>query len=382
MDQDNLQDDSSLFPVEGLPRIRRLHRSSPLKTFLRRWQEGKELPGEFLDVALPILEVPRNKQWVDRTVAAELLGRMPLEGQQRARAVRVLTEVLEDDALPLDFGGRLKNWFLRTALCSFPIALLISLRLIINIEFHEGIFAAWMIGVYGMMGLFIWLAIMLFISVPVMPVSYRIDKNRMNRVRVSAALALERLQAVDSVDTLIHWAVRDKSQKVRTAALSALRRVLPLLTVDYYGRLKVETIPLLCRLLGSSSVIEDGTILEALGKVGGGQAVEPVERYIAMYGDPTNLTRDKQLNPRIAISADQISAVGRGEVEAEPENLAQASRILPILKERQRIERDAASLVRASTSPKDPETILMRPAQDSGQTQEQILVRAIGTEDR
>jgi hypothetical protein len=173
--------------------------------------------------------------------------------------------------------------------------------------------------------------------------------SRVNTVRAAAATALGRLQipeAVGEVAAAVHDSPGTRQTPgtglVREAALNALPFLLDALTTHYYGRLPDQAIANLCRLLEhpNDRLILD--VLEALGRVGGGSAVEPVER---------------------------VARRGRAYTRQT------AERILPVLRERQRREREAATLLRPSIAPDDPSQVLLRPAQDTGQADVNLLLR-------
>ena len=58
----------------------------------------------------------------------------------------------------------------------------------------------------------------------------------------------------------------------------------------------------------------------------------------------------------------------------------EALRILPILYERRRREQESSRLVRAADAPLGPQQTLLRPYDSAGESDPQVLVRAIGAE--
>src|SRR5579863_2980538 len=93
-------------------------------------------------------------------------------------------------------------------------------------------------------------------------------------------MALGRLRAPQGIGALAA-ACRDRAEPVREAAVEALPSVLPTLTPAHYGTLDGQAVPNLCKLLYPFEAKWTRQILEALGKVGDGRAVEPVQRLIA-----------------------------------------------------------------------------------------------------
>jgi hypothetical protein len=165
-------------------------------------------------------------------------------------------------------------------------------------------------------------------SVPVVSVSLSLDRKQNNRVRAAAAVALGRLQSVESVGALT-TALYDHSAAVRRAAVPALKSALPLLTPEHYGQLGVQAIPNLCRALGHGDELLVLHVLDALEKVGDGRAVQPVEE---------TATRGR---------TDRIRQM--------------AIRILPLLQERQRQESASKMLLRAAVPTESAPHTLLRP---------------------
>jgi hypothetical protein len=182
---------------------------------------------------------------------------------------------------------------------------------------------------------------------PMLPFSYLEEVSRWNRVRAAAAAALGRLRAKECVDLLAQHSVRDNYAELTVAACGALESVIPYLEESDSVALHIDTVPNLCRIALHSSVfrLDCFELVHALGKVGDGRAIPPVER-LAKRG---------------------VTSAIRAEAE----------RVLPILKERLRKEREASSLLRASLAPDSPTDILLRPAQDVGASDPQQLVRSV-----
>jgi len=160
------------------------------------------------------------------------------------------------------------------------------------------------------------------------------------RVRVAAADALGDLAEPASVAPIAR-ALKDLTPSVRRAAWGALPRVLGKLDDRHYGHVERDTVPALCRALGKGPEAADLAILEALGHVGGTSAVEPVERMAG--GARWASVRDA------------------------------AQRILPILRDRRRVETDTTRLLR----PAQPNNAnhLLRPVEAGPSSDVSTLVR-------
>jgi len=169
-----------------------------------------------------------------------------------------------------------------------------------------------------------------------------------------AAEALGRLLAVEAVPALID--VLDDNLfdqaldegRVAAAAATALLRILPVLTEENCADIHTGLTLRLCRLLKHRDAGLILETIEALRRVGNGGAVEPVE----------------QLHDRT-----------RNEVVRE-----KAFLVLPILRERRRVEALHGTLLRASELPTS-EHALLRPAAYAGNDNAKELLRSAGKSD-
>ncbi len=194
---------------------------------------------------------------------------------------------------------------------------------------------------------FIMLRMMLIVTCAVAPLFLPLfclfDALYANRVRAAAVAALGYLKQASFLG-VITKATKDSSLVVRNAALDALPLVLPSLTPEHYGSFSSETISGLCHILDHAEAVLQLTILEALIKVGDGNAVRSVER---------------------------TAVKGRSE-----QARSLAIHVLPVLQQRQQQENASRMLLRASQSVSESSRILVRPAQESAGTEPHQLLRS------
>ncbi len=143
-------------------------------------------------------------------------------------------------------------------------------------------------------------------------------------------------------------AVFDADVGVRRAAEEAIIPILGAVTRAHQALLD-DAEPTICELLRHRSPAVRLAAIEALGRFAGGRAVEPVN----------DMTFDR--NP--------------------PEIDEALARVLPILRERQRQERQAASLLRPAHAPSDGADVLLRPAAGAPTEDPALLLRAVDGED-
>jgi len=275
-----------------------------------------------LETAAPLIAVLRTPTapWKERQVAAWTLGWTEFDLKQQPAAIRALLDVLEN-RLPVDPGryGRMlqRSLFSLSVGCAGSILLVVILSML---YFGQGRFHAWS-GI-----LMVLLAVGAWIGGLFGSLIY--EDSRVDRVRATGVTALGRLHAPESVGALAKAAL-EPSQRVRTAAIPALRAVLRRLTPNHYGQLGAEAVPGLCRLLGQADEGLTLHLLEALEKVGDGRAVRPVEHLLS--GVHTSLVRRT------------------------------AERILPLLRERQQRENESQMLLRGASEPPAAPEHLLRP---------------------
>jgi len=279
-----------------------------------------------------------DKRWQERTVAAWALGRNRIPPELEEEVTAALSEVLDNRDARLLIPSRTWRWIKRT----YGIYLISVLACLMAFWLGDA-FERFSLFEAAMVGSFLLAGIAALCSAPlVLPLGFWMDARYADSVRIAAATALGRLCRPESVGVLAK-ALFDRNRKVREAAESAFRVVLPTLTPEHYGRLGEDAVLHLCRALNYQEMQLHGFpadkerlvyhLLEALEKVGGGSAVQPVEE-IAEYGQTTCIQE-------------------------------KARQILPILRERQRRENEPKVLLRATSMPADAPAQLLRPALSS-----------------
>jgi hypothetical protein len=325
---------------------RRLPRHNAVRQIAFGLLEGRSVDGETRKPLVSALLTPDETRWRERAVAAWAVGQIPLNGPERLEMAGLLGRIVTNRQLgPSD--RLVMRAVLRTVLSGLTALLLYSL-------FD---FSHWGIGVLfpGMVNsgidLFISIIMILFfvgiliLSLTMPFSSFFVDACCNNSVRCHAARSLGRLKDPLSIGVLA-TAAMFFSDSIGYVSMRELRRILPLLTPEQYGQHDRETVPALCKLLIAHHVHPAivPSIVEALGKIGDGRAVKPVEKIAK-------------------------SAAGTPLGEA-------AERVLPILRERQQRENDPLRLVRAASAPSDFTNHLLRPAQDSGSSEARLLLRS------
>jgi hypothetical protein len=297
-----------------------------LAVFLR---QGLTPPPELVVKTLKTLEKPSSRNWRQRAVAAWALGQTPLAPDQREIAAGWLEHVIVRYHR-LDQEGRLARAYLRV------------LTFFVTVGLGIAVF-----GSEGLEPLLVTPFASLPLSILFYPFSARIDRQRVNRVRAAAASAAGRLGVAHTVMVLAP-AAAERPRNVRHAAAEALKSVLPVLHEGWYGHIPADTVEWLIRLLHHEDDALVIAVLRALGQVAGGGAVQAVER------------------------AAQRGRTGEIRREAEA--------ALPALRRRQEQERQAETLLRPAAVLPQPD-ILLRPAQNLGESDAAVLLRPGGSGD-
>ena len=170
-----------------------------------------------------------------------------------------------------------------------------------------------------------------------------VDLAQNEEVQITATKTLGKLQAPGSVGALAQAA--RWTNPCATIAQDALTRLLPTLTEAHYGRLPKDATPELCALLLDSNIEMKlkWLILEALGKMGDGRAVEPMQKFA-----------QSAQTPKLRELADSI---------------------LPVLLARREQENAASTLLRHSSAPPVAASQLLRAASASAATPPELLLR-------
>ena len=310
------------------PLIYRLRKNSPVRRLALA-----ALRGEQITTIAPLLDAlnfPSGNAWKTRQVAAWTLGRARLTPEQQEVAASALVRVVGNR---LDYdGGRIIRGLLRTLLTSTLISLAAAAWVMRTP--NTTLFPLLMVMVLGFT---------ILCSPGTLSISFSTDDEKANRVRASAIEALGSLRRPETLETLLA-AHLGRGKRLRSAATSALRQVLPQLTPDHYGRLGASVTPNLCQALSHWDNVFVLEIVEALGKVGDGRALTVLERLERS---------EKRADVRIRIAE-----------------------IMPMLLERSRREQESGVLLRGSLSPAGPEELLRASITDGPDDAHETLLRA------
>lgn len=323
---------------------RRLRPDNPVRQIAFALLERNTVEEETLAPLLKTLKAPLEDRWRERTVAAWAVGQWPLKAEQKAEVTDILGRIIMNRQLGRTdrFVLRLVFAIVRTALCSLVTVAACGFVLLSGALWRgSGILTLLAILLAGVS--FILLACMPFLS-------FALDVHKNHQVRQLAVRSLGRLRQPLSTGVLANT-IMDRNDNVSAEAIRAFRNILPLLSSTQYGQHDRETVPALCKLLFfyHCRPILRPFVVEAIGMIGGGEAVKPIE-FVARTEKGT----------------------GSGKI---------AERILPILRERQQRENDPKRLVRAASAPDEPASLLLRPAQDSGSAEAHLLLRPIASDE-
>ena len=355
--------------------VARLRRKLPRRSFLRRaaidWnslqhndsQTLHPLTDAKLAVVLNKLRDPNPAAWRERTLCAWLLGHFALNGEQTAQAAQVLANVVQKRHVPR--GRRVRANMRHIVEKSLPFAavyalLIVAHTLVFSVPpsytafFQNHTISVWEMVLFAASGFVVTCAALTGILTGLMfPFLTALNAQRGNQARAMAALALGRMRAVEGVEELA-CAALDRNAQVRRASEHALQMCLPSLTLSHYGQVRTDTTSLLCNLLNHKKerlfANHPSTerlvlaVLDALGKVGSGDAAPHVAR-VAQDGW-TDAVRER------------------------------ACAILPLLEARQRQAGDPHQLLRASALPPDTGSQLMRPTENNTTDTPEQLLRA------
>lgn len=319
---------------------RRLRRSDPVRQIaFALLTEG---PEEICS-AHPLINALMNLsevRWRERAVAAWALGRVSLEESQKEEVVRLLCCVAANEQMGA--GKRLLKRSVRAVLWTSLYGLLpfgVD-QLLVHLSKFEDPDSLMPSPGFLYLLLTYWGLCLLALTFPF--ASLFLDYNRNLKVRKYSIRSLCRLGSPASIGTLAGL-IKKPDMIVSAESETALKHLLPYLTPEHYPDYSDAT-PHLCRLLGGADWPFSLQVLEALEKIGDGRAVEVIER----------LTK-RGLHWKV-------------QEEAE--------RILPLLQERQRKEKDPRRLVRAADIPEGLSTLL-RPAAGNSPSEPQAFLRAV-----
>ncbi len=282
---------------------------------------------------IELLQKPSGFRWREARLAAWLLGFVPEGDAQRTAVVKTLA----DDLKKLHWSNLIKMFLIRQALFVTPLTLWFAWL------FHND-------SVLPMSPMLL-LAFLLANLCVVLPNYLLIrgpDDWTYSLLRRVAAQSLGRLEMPEAAAALAaatnDYPMMDSSvgwRKVRRIARENLPRVLATLRPEHYLQLDPAIVPNLTLLTNDRDENLALLALDALGKVGDGRAVLPVQRIA-----------EKHSSPR------------RREI---------AHAILPLLYYRQQQENSYTHLLRASDAPVGPDTLLRAASGPSDAAPETLL---------
>ena len=326
--------------------LKRIGRDSWLRELVHPYNGTAQIPQGQILALLSQVTGDYELHWRESLLAAALLGQIQPSEKQTPSAVKELCDLLDkkSPAPSQLFSQRYAHSSRRAFLLSLGVSALVALSPRLGFpKISPDDTLATLLVIFLLAVLPLWVGLKFLL----LPISVAIDARRGARVRATVARTLGRWHKPRSVGTLAK-AAHDFSPIVRREAILALPGVLETLTPDHYGLLPTETVPALCRLLETGGWLGLDTtqrwriqILTALEKIGDGRAVTTVER----------LTHDPSM----------------------PDIQREATRILPLLLERQREEQSRTLLLRSSAPPREPFAELLHPAKDGVTPKEELL---------
>src|SRR5579871_2578240 len=170
---------------------------------------------------------PGRRVWQEQVLAAWALGQVELGAQERAAAIEMLIEVLQDSK-GRTLTQQLQRGFGWSFGGVFPLCLIWSSMVASHGEEDWfGIFLQMMFVLGGIASL---------VTVPISLGQGQRRTSQNDQLRVASAETLGRLGAKESIGVLA-LAINDRSEAVREAASSALHGLLPLLNQSDFGNL-------------------------------------------------------------------------------------------------------------------------------------------------
>ena len=286
---------------------------------------------------LRLLRASSEHSWRERTAALIALRYLPIAPEDSAEAASVIGKIML--GRDTNIGERVLRrglWiFLRWLMLWLPAPVFWLVYSVLP----DDSFAQQLIACIGLV--YAAVAWLCAIAMPIASPMY--DSVRASDVCAEAAQTLAVLQLPESVGAL--------ARASRSVSLgydfvrNALMRLLPTLTEEHYGRIGADATPELCALL--RECLPDRPyqekILAALGKVGDGRAVAPLEKFAARHAS---------------------RPIGQ-----------QAEAILPILRARREQENAASMLLRGTSAPPVEAGELLRAVSQSAPTPPQTLLR-------
>jgi hypothetical protein len=321
--------DSVDYSEDILYLLQRTRRHAPVRRIAEQILHGRRNPLNAVQPLFTALANTDRSRWRERVIAAWAMGSVPMSPNERDAATSMLLEALEDpqqSTLSRAFTRTLGRYVLALAAFSTIVSLFTSQDQWPETALNGFALLLVYTGIFGL---------------GAASGAYMMWQKRVTTLRATAAEALGRIQAVESVGALA-GALLDAREPVREAAAIALHDVLPTLTTEHYGVIGGrQTMTNLGKAIGYKDTLLAYKILEALGKVGTSACLPYVEKA-AREGRTTRI-RDLALE------------------------------VLDTLQERQRREDEASILVRGSQSPGTSPDLLLRSVREQRVDGSQLL---------
>ena len=325
---------------QGWKYLRLLRRTSPARQMAEKLLSGDALTPEDAAILMELLEEPSGFRWREARLATWLAGFVPAGGTQQTETTKTLGWRLKTYVWPDQKKISLIRWGAFTA----PLFLWFTYLFITN---SANLDFVWML---------CWSLILAAVaaSLPAALIRHVWDDLTYSLLRVAAAQSLARLRlpesvaplaaaanfTPDAVENVSHW------RKIRRIARAGLPAAIAELRPEHYLRLDPIIVPNLCLLIHDRDEALALLALDALGKVGDGRAVIPTQRLAGSH-----------------------ASLRRREI---------ANAILPLLYYRQQQENSYSHLLRASSAPVGPETLL-RASSGKPDDAPETLLRASNT---
>jgi ferritin-like metal-binding protein YciE len=345
--------------------LARLRKRNPVRKMAEAFWQGEKIGQEEVRELLRRAAHSSASRWRERVVATWLLGHLPLNEDQHAEAIRILSNTAEKSHKQ----DRWRIWgrfCLRSPLMLWGVIIpLGGLEVLINryipaLQDFWKYLSDWteiLLRPYGnLMEMLVPIVtspspfesafgitlLLILLPAPItLPLSRFIDRKRQNQVRKEAISSLLQRGDMKALAPLLVILKQEKGE-VFEAALRAALELLPRLNTTHYGTLRSDVTQNLCYLLEHFEGTIIYSLLEALEKVGDSRALPTVLRLERSLKDP--LLRNK------------------------------LSQLLPILVEREQQEKQSKDLLRSSQEPISKETLL-RPASPQAEIEIKDLLR-------
>ena len=266
----------------------------------------------------------------ERLVAAIALRYVPIAAGEESATAQALGSALQINDLSSVEMKMVQGW-----LCFLAVLAELLFGAVIFNQTKFLVFAPllFVIGSFLFFAGLIWLAPRL--------TRYRAERNA--DVQLGAAETLSLLQLPDSIGALAK--ASRGTERLADVTRQTLTQLLPMLTIDHYGRLPNDATPELCALLFDGDISEHliTLTLEALGKMGDGRGVEPLAKF--------------------------------AQTAKTPKLREMAKSLLPILEARREQENASSTLLRHSSAPPVAASQLLRAASVSAATPPEFLLR-------